>query len=161
MKNQFELIPGFTGELAMLDRQKLDDAVLEMLGIVDASERRALLVQLYTEVTEMYRDIRKAEKQSQKMRRAHPRRKRPTPQKLAQEIWSRFNGESNEESFHLLAAERTSDEALQKKIVVELWRLWRQQNKAKTMKEELFFNKPPNGIYPPKPKPTPAPPRPL
>jgi hypothetical protein len=76
-----------TGDLAMKDRQELDDAVLELLGISDAAERETLRAELYAEMTKLYRDIREAEKKMQKFRAATARRGRPTPQSLADEIW--------------------------------------------------------------------------
>lgn len=128
MKEQ-PYIEGFTGELAMPDRQQLDDAVLELLGISDIEERRRLLIQLYTEITALYRGIRYAEKESQRHRKQQPRRKTLTPAALAREIWDEANitEEPSEGQFDALATRRTNDFALQKKIVAELWRLWRLQ----------------------------------
>jgi len=75
------------GELEMADRQDLDDAVLEMLGVPDPAERTALRAELYTEITAMYRSIRAAEKRMQKFRSETTRRGRPTPHSIANEIW--------------------------------------------------------------------------
>ncbi|MCL5105397.1 MAG: N-6 DNA methylase [Armatimonadetes bacterium] len=76
-----------TGELAMPDRQELDDAVLELLGISDADERKALRTELYAEMTAMYRSIRTAEKRMQKFRSQTARRGRPSARSIASEIW--------------------------------------------------------------------------
>jgi len=76
-----------SGDLAMPDRQVLDDAVLELIGITDASERAALREELYTEITRIYRTIRSAEKKMQEFRSRAARKGRPTPRSIAQEIW--------------------------------------------------------------------------
>ncbi len=81
----------WSGELAQADRQELDDAVLELLGIASARERKALRDELYTEITKLYREIRATEKKMQKFRTASARRGRPSPQSLAAEIWESFN----------------------------------------------------------------------
>lgn len=81
----------WSGELAMADRQELDDAVLELLGVAGASERKQLRDELYREMTRLYREIRATEKKMQRFRTASARRGRPTPQSLAEEIWESFN----------------------------------------------------------------------
>ncbi|MBI3244848.1 MAG: SAM-dependent DNA methyltransferase [Chloroflexi bacterium] len=81
----------WSGELAQEDRQELDDAVLELLGIASARERKALRAELYGEMTKLYREIRTTEKKMQKFRAASARRGRPSPGSLAEEIWETFN----------------------------------------------------------------------
>ena len=78
---------GLTGELAMKDRQELDDAVLELLGVRRSAEREALRAELYAEMTKLYRSIRETERKMQKFRVAAARRGRPTPHSIADEIW--------------------------------------------------------------------------
>ncbi len=52
----------WTGELALTDRQNLDDAVLELIGISDAEERKTLRDELYREITKLYRQIPRCRK---------------------------------------------------------------------------------------------------
>ena len=78
---------GPSGELAMSDRQELDDAVLELIGITDPAERGALRAELYAEMTKLYRGIRTAEKRMQTFRSETARRGRPSAHSLAKEIW--------------------------------------------------------------------------
>lgn len=78
----------WTGELALADRQALDDAVLELIGIDDAEERKELLAELYREITKLYRQIRVAEKIMQKFRSASARKGKQTAHSIADEIWT-------------------------------------------------------------------------
>lgn len=78
----------WTGELALADRQALDDAVLELIGIADAGERRALRDELYREITNLYRQIRAAEKIMQKYRAQTAGKGKQTAHSIAEEIWS-------------------------------------------------------------------------
>jgi hypothetical protein len=78
----------WTGELAMADRQMLDDAVLELIGIKDQGERNLILEELYREITKMYRQIRVAEKKMQKFRTQTARKGKQTAQSVAEEIWT-------------------------------------------------------------------------
>lgn len=78
----------WTGELALADRQALDDAVLELIGIVDAEERKELRDELYREITKLYRQIRAAEKIMQKFRSASARKGKQTAHSIADEIWT-------------------------------------------------------------------------
>jgi len=82
---------GWTGELAKPDRQELDDAVLELLGIADASERRVLRDELYHAITSMYRSIRIAEKDMQKKQSQSTRRGRATVHSITEEAWESFD----------------------------------------------------------------------
>jgi type I restriction-modification system DNA methylase subunit len=79
--------PGWTGELALPDRQELDDAVFELLGITDPKEREMLRVELYDEMTKLYRQIRATERIMQRYRSMTDRGGRATPHSLAEEIW--------------------------------------------------------------------------
>ncbi|MCX6345440.1 MAG: N-6 DNA methylase [Armatimonadetes bacterium] len=76
-----------SGDLAMADRQQLDDAVLEMIGIADPAERQELLGELYDEMTRLYRSIRTAEKKMQGFRSQTARKGRPSSRSIANEIW--------------------------------------------------------------------------
>ncbi len=77
----------WTGELALSDRQALDDAVLELLGVSDKKERLALRDELYAEITQLYRQIRIAEKKMQQHRSATTRAGKQTAHSIAAEIW--------------------------------------------------------------------------
>jgi type I restriction-modification system DNA methylase subunit len=77
----------WTGELALADRQQLDDAVLELLGVSDKKERESLRAELYEEVTKLYRQLRVAEREMQRHRSANARQGRATAQSIAAEIW--------------------------------------------------------------------------
>lgn len=77
----------WTGELSFTDRQKLDDAVLELLGITNAKERAALRHELYEEITKLYRQIRVAERKMQRYRSETARGGRVSAHSIAEEIW--------------------------------------------------------------------------
>lgn len=77
----------WSGELAHSDRQDLDDAVLELLGIDETEERKQWRSELYFEITNLYREVRSSEKKMQKMRSQAARHGRPSPKSLAEEIW--------------------------------------------------------------------------
>jgi hypothetical protein len=77
----------WSGDIAQRDRQELDDAVLELLGIKDAKEREELRAELYEAMTILYREIRATEKKMQKFRSLTARHGRPSPQSIADEIW--------------------------------------------------------------------------
>lgn len=76
-----------SGELAHGDRQELDDATLELLGVEDRAIRLALRTALYEEITTLYREIRRAEVSMQGHRNKANRRGAPTALTLAGEIW--------------------------------------------------------------------------
>jgi hypothetical protein len=76
-----------TGELAELDRQALDDAVLELLGVTNPADRKTLRDELYREIAALYRSIRTAEKRMQEFRGQAARSGTVTPRAIAQEIW--------------------------------------------------------------------------
>jgi len=94
-----------SGDLAMRDRQELDDAVLELLGIADPTERAALRAELYSEITRIYRAIRTAEKRMQGFRSQVARRGRVTPRSLAAEIWESLEDKPELRTLQDFAAE--------------------------------------------------------
>ncbi len=77
----------WTGELALEDRQQLDDAVLELLGITNSQERKQLRDELYSEMTALYRQFRVAERKMQRHRSTTARQGRASAQSIATEIW--------------------------------------------------------------------------
>jgi type I restriction-modification system DNA methylase subunit len=81
----------WTGELSFNDRNRLDDAVLELLGVSNKQEREQLRAELYEEITTLYRQIRAAEREMQRNRSATARQGRATPQSIAAEIWESFD----------------------------------------------------------------------
>lgn len=99
-----------SGDLAMSDRQELDDAVLELLGISDPSERTELRAELYAEITKMYRAIRTAEKKMQGFRSESARRGRVTPKSLAGEIWESLEDKPELRTLQDFASEAESEE---------------------------------------------------
>ncbi|BAZ28472.1 type I restriction-modification system methyltransferase subunit-like protein [Cylindrospermum sp. NIES-4074] len=80
-----------SGELALTDRQELDDATLELLGVTDADERTQLRSALYDQITRLYREIRRGERSMQRHRNNSVRRTRPTAKTLAGEIWDNLD----------------------------------------------------------------------
>jgi hypothetical protein len=103
----------WSGELAIKDRQELDDAVLELLGITNRREREALRSELYAEMTRMYREIRATERKMQKFRTATARRGRPSPQALADEIWKTFNEEPTAKALAQFVPPQAKTESVQ------------------------------------------------
>jgi hypothetical protein len=57
-------------ELTQPDRRELDDAVFELLGVIDAKERSDLIDRLYEETTLHFRDVRVTEIQKMEDRRS-------------------------------------------------------------------------------------------
>ncbi len=80
-----------SGDLAMADRQELDDAVLELLGIQSADERREVRAELYREITRLHRSVRRAEKSMQKFRASAARGGGASPKSIAEEIWEEID----------------------------------------------------------------------
>ena len=76
----------WSGELAELDRQALDDATLELLGISDPIERLNLVKALYREMTQLLRDIRETERRMQAFRSKTAGLKKLTLSAIADEI---------------------------------------------------------------------------
>ena len=75
-------------EFTLDDRRELDDAALEILGIDDLDERVALRERLYRDITDMQIAIRERELIAQRDRRHSARRGTPTPQDIADDLWS-------------------------------------------------------------------------
>ena len=84
-------------EFELDDRQELDDAVLEILGIVDPAERVDLRQRIYDAIRELQQATREREVVAQADRRRSARRGRVSPQDIADEIW-----EEHWETFGLL-----------------------------------------------------------
>ena len=78
-------------EFKQSQRQELDDAVLEALGIAGEGERAHLRERLYEEVVHLYQEIRGAEVEMQKFRRVTARRDKASPRTIADEIWEEFD----------------------------------------------------------------------
>ena len=82
--------PNPTGDLAQADRQELDDAVLELLGVADSEQRHALRRELYAEMTRLYRSIRRTEKRMNEFKARSKSRGKITARSIANEIWQRL-----------------------------------------------------------------------
>ncbi len=78
-------------EFPLADRQQLDDATLELLGIAEVEKREALRSELYSQVEVLYREIREVELKKQVERRVTARRERASPHTIAEEIWEEFD----------------------------------------------------------------------
>jgi hypothetical protein len=84
-------------EFDLSDRQDLDDAVLEMLGVGDPAERRALRGRIYDALAELYGATRARELIAQKDRLRSKRKGTLTAADMADELW-----DLEHESFGLL-----------------------------------------------------------
>ena len=73
-------------EFDLPDRQELDDAVLELLGEQDPTQRQKLREHLYREMGEMYRIIRDKELVAMQNKRKAKGKRRPSTAQLADEI---------------------------------------------------------------------------
>ena len=80
-------------EFALEDRRELDDATLEILGVKDADDRKALRDRMYRDVTDLQRATREREIIAQGHRRRNSRRAASSPQVIADELW--FEHESS------------------------------------------------------------------
>jgi methylase of polypeptide subunit release factors len=78
-------------ELPLPDRKELDEAVFELLGIADKSERQTLMSEMYTELTRFYREGRELDVRAQANRRTTARRDKASPHTIAEEIWEEFD----------------------------------------------------------------------
>lgn len=78
-------------EFGLADRKALDDAILKLLNYSDPSERGAIRSELYSEMTRIHQEIRGAEIEMQKFRRATARRDHASPHTIAEEIWEEFD----------------------------------------------------------------------
>ena len=85
-----------SSELQQPDRRELDDAVLEMLGVADASERRGLLEELYFVTARHYRQIRIVEVQKMEQR-ARGSSEKFTANDLAESVWDCLTAEERGE----------------------------------------------------------------
>lgn len=74
-------------ELKQLDRQELDDAVLELIGVADPEKRRKLRERLYDEVTMFYRQVRLLELQAIENKLKSKRKVGVTAKEIAEDIW--------------------------------------------------------------------------
>lgn len=74
-------------ELRMEDRQELDDAVLELIGIGDAAERATTLKRLYTEIALFYRQVRLLELQAIENKKRAKKGRAASPAEIAREIF--------------------------------------------------------------------------
>ena len=75
-------------EFTLDDRRELDDATLEILGIEDADERKALRERIYRDVTDLQQAIREREIIAQQDRHNAGQRATSSPQAVADELWS-------------------------------------------------------------------------
>ena len=78
-------------ELSLPDRKAIDDAVVESLGIADASARSELISGLYAELKRFYVEARELDLRAQANRRMTSRRDKASPRTIAEEIWEEFD----------------------------------------------------------------------
>ncbi len=78
-------------ELARPERQALDDAVFELLGLADANERAEWRERLYAEVHGWYEKARALEVEAMRNRNKATRRGAVTPMSIANELWEAFD----------------------------------------------------------------------
>lgn len=74
-------------EFGQPDRQKLDDAVLEMIGIDEPAQRADIQRRIYEAIEEQYIATRQRELVAQRDRRQSQRRGTLSPAELAEDIW--------------------------------------------------------------------------
>lgn len=77
-------------EFELEDRVSLDEAILAALGY-SGEESSSVRRELYDEIRHTYREIRAAEVEMQKFRRATARRDNASPRTIAEEIWEEFD----------------------------------------------------------------------
>jgi type I restriction-modification system DNA methylase subunit len=77
----------FPGELQSADRQKLDDAVLELIGIRNPEERARVRERLYREIALFYRQVRLMELQAIENKKRAKKGRTASPGEVAQEIF--------------------------------------------------------------------------
>jgi type I restriction-modification system DNA methylase subunit len=77
----------FPGELQSADRQKLDDAVLELIGIGNPEERARVRERLYREIALFYRQVRLLELQAIENKKRAKKGRTASPGEVAQEIF--------------------------------------------------------------------------
>jgi len=78
-------------ELGQPARIGLDEATLELLGLLDSAERAEIGDELYVQMTTLYREIKEVELKKQVERRITARRERASPRTIAEEIWEEFD----------------------------------------------------------------------
>jgi len=74
-------------EFSMEDRQRLDDAVLELLSVESEEERKGLRSRIYAALDELYQATRERELVAQRDRARAKRKGRVTAADLADDIW--------------------------------------------------------------------------
>jgi type I restriction-modification system DNA methylase subunit len=74
-------------EFDLKDRQQLDDAVLEMLGIEDPAQRSEIRGRIYDAIQEQYTATRQREIVAQRHRRQSQRNGAPSATDIAEDIW--------------------------------------------------------------------------
>jgi hypothetical protein len=74
-------------ELQMADRQELDDAVLELIGIRSANERERVRERLYREIALFYRRVRLLELQAIENKKRSKKGRVASPSEVAEEIF--------------------------------------------------------------------------
>ena len=75
-------------ELHQPDRQELDDAVFELIGVADPDERRHLRERLYDEVARFYRQVRLLELQAIENKMRAKRKVGVTSKDISEDIWA-------------------------------------------------------------------------
>jgi hypothetical protein len=83
-------------ELKQTDRQILDDAVLELIGVKTEAKRKELLAELYEETAKYYRYQRTQDIQAT-INRANANRKQMSPRDLAASVWDSLTPEEKGE----------------------------------------------------------------
>ncbi|HLY59995.1 MAG TPA: N-6 DNA methylase [Terriglobia bacterium] len=78
-------------ELSLSDRNEIDDAVLESMGLTEKSERDRLRSEMYAELARFYREGRQLDLKAQANRRITARRDHASPRTIAEEIWAEFD----------------------------------------------------------------------
>lgn len=81
-------------ELRQQDRQDLDDAVLELIGVADPKERVELKQRLYEEVTLFYRQVRLLELQAIENKNRARRKTGVTAKDISDDVWAEFPKEN-------------------------------------------------------------------
>lgn len=88
---QLEKLSGLC-ELDMPDRRELDDAVLEMLGVEDATRRQELLDELYDYLREFFELTRQKEEKAIVNKNKARRRSQASPAEIAAQILAEMRG---------------------------------------------------------------------
>lgn len=80
-------------ELQQTDRRELDDAVFELLGVIDPKRRERLIDQLYREVTLHFRAVRIVEVRKMEQRRRGGGKEKVSASALALDAWNELDAE--------------------------------------------------------------------